>query len=113
LPSRSAPLGFFALGAILAGEAEQGAFGLPPATSRRRSASPSCSRCSSCRCLLLAITAPLVALPRAFLLQAAMPSGINGLVIAHAYGLDLRTSAGAIAWSTAIVVVAATIGASL
>jgi predicted permease len=61
--------------------------------------------------LLLALTAPLVDLPRAFLLQAAMPSGINGLVIAHAYGLDLRTSAGAIAWSTAIVVVAATIGA--
>ena len=28
-----------------------------------------------------------------------------------AYGLDLRTSAGAIAWSTGIVVVAATIGA--
>ena len=40
-----------------------------------------------------------------------MPAGINGLVIAHAYGLDLRTSAGAIAWGTAIVVVAATIGA--
>jgi len=32
-------------------------------------------------------------------------------VIAHAYGLDLRTSADAIPWSTAIVVVAATIGA--
>ena len=61
--------------------------------------------------LLLAVTAPLVALPRAFLLQAAMPCGINGLVIAHAYGLDLRTSAGAIAWSTGIVVVAATTGA--
>jgi predicted permease len=42
-----------------------------------------------------------------------MPGGINGLVIAHAYGLDLRTSAGAIAWGTAIVVVAATIGALL
>jgi malate permease and related proteins len=59
----------------------------------------------------LALTAPLVDLPRAFLLQSAMPSGINGLVIAHTCGLDLRTSAGAIAWSTAIVVVAATIGA--
>ena len=57
------------------------------------------------------IAAPPVDLPQAFLLQAAMPCGINGLVIAHAYGLDVRTSAGAIAWSTAIAVAAATIGA--
>ena len=41
----------------------------------------------------------------------AVAATINGLVIAHAYGLDLRTRAGAIAWSTALVVVAATIGA--
>ena len=107
-----APLGFFALGAILAGEAEHGVLGLPPrmtapigiAVTLKVLVTP---------LLLLAITAPLVDLPRAFLLQAAMPAGINGLVIAHAYGLDLRTSAGAIAWGTAIVVVAATIGALL
>jgi len=35
-----------------------------------------------------------------------MPTGINTLVVAHVYGLDLRIAAGAIAWSTAIVVVA-------
>ena len=102
-----APLGFFALGAILAGEAERAVVPrmTPPvgaAVALKVLVTP---------LLLLAVTAPLVALPRAFLLQAAMPCGINGLVIAHAYGLDLRTSAGAIAWSTGIVVVAATIGA--
>jgi predicted permease len=102
-----APLGFFALGAILAGEAERAIVPrmTPPvgaAVALKVLVTP---------LLLLAVTAPLVALPRAFLLQAAMPCGINGLVIAHAYGLDLRTSAGAIAWSTGIVVVAATIGA--
>jgi predicted permease len=107
-----APLGFFALGAILAGEAEQGAFGFPPRLTPPVGVAV-VLKVLVMPLLLLAITAPLVALPRAFLLQAAMPSGINGLVIAHAYGLDLRTSAGAIAWSTAIVVVAATIGASL
>ena len=38
--------------------------------------------------------------------MAAMPTGINTLVVAHVYGLDLRIAAGAIAWSTAIVVAA-------
>jgi predicted permease len=36
-----------------------------------------------------------------------MPSGVNALVVAHAYGLDLRLLASAIAWSTAVVVAAA------
>ena len=109
-----APLGFFALGAILAGEAEHGVLGLPWAGGKVLPAPIGAAvtlKVLVTPLLLLAITAPLVDLPRAFLLQAAMPSGINGLVIAHAYGLDLRTSAGAIAWSTAIVVVAATFGA--
>jgi hypothetical protein len=105
-----APLGFFALGAILAGEAEHGVLGIPPRMTPATGAAV-VLKVLVTPLLLLALTAPLVALPRAFLLQAAMPSGINGLVIAHAYGLDLRTSAGAIAWSTTIVVVAATIGA--
>ena len=63
--------------------------------------------------LLLAVAAPLLALPKAFLLQAAMPCGVNGLVIAHAYGLDLRTTAAAIAWSTPLVLVGATVVALL
>jgi predicted permease len=42
-----------------------------------------------------------------------MPSGINGLVIAHAYGLDLSLSSGAIAWSTLVVVVAGLIAVSV
>jgi predicted permease len=104
-----APLGFFALGAILAGEAERG---VVPRLTRPVGLAVTLKVLVT-PLLLLAITAPLVDLPKAFLLQAAMPCGINGLVIAHAYGLDLRTSAGAIAWSTAIVVVAATVGALL
>jgi predicted permease len=107
-----APLGFFALGAILAGEAEEGVLAFsPPMTAPVGAAVV--LKVLVTPLLLLAVTAAVVDLPRVFLLQAAMPSGINGLVVAHAYGLDLRTSAGAIAWSTAIVVVAATIGALL
>jgi hypothetical protein len=41
-----------------------------------------------------------------------MPTGINALVVAHAYGLELRTLAGAIAWSTGLVLVAALVAAA-
>jgi predicted permease len=54
--------------------------------------------------LLLALGAALIDLPDTYLLMAAMPTGINTIVVAHLYGLDLRIAAGAIAWSTAIVV---------
>ena len=39
--------------------------------------------------------------------MAAMPSGLNSLVVAHAYGLDMEITAEAVTWSTSIVVVAA------
>jgi predicted permease len=34
-----------------------------------------------------------------------MPCGLNTMIVAHAYGLDLRTAAGAITWSTAIAII--------
>jgi predicted permease len=48
--------------------------------------------------------------PHAFLLQAAMPSGINALVIGHAFELDRGLIATSIAWSTSIVLVFALVG---
>ncbi len=33
-----------------------------------------------------------------------MTCDVNTLVVSHAYGLDMRIAAGAVAWSTAIVV---------
>ena len=56
--------------------------------------------------LLYLLALWLIDLPDAYLLLAAMPCGINTMVVTHAYGLDLRVSAGAVAWSTAIAVVA-------
>jgi predicted permease len=44
-----------------------------------------------------------VAIPSAYLLQAAMPSGVNSLIIGHAFGLDQRLIATAIVWSTLAV----------
>jgi predicted permease len=51
-----------------------------------------------------ALGAALIDLPDTYLLMAAMPTGINTIVVAHVYGLDLRIAAGAIAWSTAIAI---------
>jgi hypothetical protein len=38
-----------------------------------------------------------------------MASGITGLAIGHIFGLNMKIIVGAIAWSTAIVIVAASI----
>jgi predicted permease len=97
------PVGFFVLGVNLAAEAEEGGLPFPPpfdagigtALALRLAAAPA---------LMLGFSALLVRLPDAYLVQAAMPSGINSLVVAHAYGLDLRITSAALAWSTALVV---------
>ncbi|MGH2922888.1 MAG: AEC family transporter, partial [Solirubrobacterales bacterium] len=99
------PIGFFAVGAILAEEADEGEFTLgsplrPPvatAIALRIAVAPG---------ILLALSLPLIDLPGPYLLIAAMPSGINTLLVAHVYGLDLRLTAQAVAWSTALAVAA-------
>jgi predicted permease len=44
-----------------------------------------------------------VAIPSVYLLQAAMPTGINSLIVGHAFGLDQRLIATVIVWSTLVV----------
>lgn len=56
--------------------------------------------------VLAAVAATAVRLPAAYLLQAAMPTGVTSLVVGHAYGLDQRLIATAIVWSTAAVLAA-------
>ena len=65
------------------------------------------SRLAVVPALLMLLAAPLIDLPAAYRLLSAMPSGLNSLVIAHAYGLDMEITAEAVTWSTAIVVRAA------
>jgi predicted permease len=59
--------------------------------------------------LLAFISGVGVTIPTAYLLQAAMPSGINGLIVAHACGLDQHLVATVIVWTTMAVLVAATL----
>jgi malate permease and related proteins len=106
------PLGFFAVGATLAENAERGDLPLPPPLSRPVAVSVLC-RLVVAPALLLALAAPLIDLPGPYLLLAAMPSGINSMVVAHAYGLDMEITAEAVAWSTGIVVAGALISLAL
>jgi len=54
--------------------------------------------------VLLALAAPLIDLPSAFLLAATMPAGLHIVVLAHVYGLDVPFAAGAITWTTMVAV---------
>jgi malate permease and related proteins len=100
------PIGFFAVGATLAENAEHGELPMPPPLTRPVAVAL-ISRLALAPALLMLLAAPLIHLPPAYRLLSAMPSGINSMVVAHAYGLDMEITAEAVTWSTAIVVLAA------
>jgi predicted permease len=100
------PIGFFAVGATLAEGAERGQLPFPPPLTRPVALAVA-SRLAVAPALLVLLAAPLIDLPAAYLLLAAMPTGINSMVVAHAYGLDMEITAEAVSWSTAIVAAAA------
>jgi predicted permease len=100
------PLGFFAVGATLAEGAEQGELPLPPPITAPVAVA-TIGRLALAPALLMLLAAPLIDLPSAYRLMSAMPTGINALVVSHAYGLDNRIVAETITWSTAIVIVGA------
>ena len=100
------PIGFFAVGAALAEGAEQGEVPVPPPLDPPVGA-VILTRLVVAPALLLGLSAPFIDLPGSYLLLAAMPSGINTMIVTHAYGLDLRLTAGAVAWTTVIAVAVA------
>jgi predicted permease len=100
------PIGFFAVGATLAENAEHGDLPMPPPLTRPVLVALG-SRLLLVPALLTLMAAPLIDLPAAYRLMAAMPSGVNSMVVAHAYGLDMEITAEAVTWSTTIVVLAA------
>ena len=97
------PIGFFAVGATLAENAEHGELPMPPPLSRPV-ALALLTRLAVVPALLMLLAAPLIELPAAYRLLSAMPSGLNSLVVANAYGLDMEITAEAVTWSTGIVV---------
>lgn len=102
------PIGFFAVGATLAEGAEHGELPFPPPFTRPVALAVG-TRIALAPALLMILSAPLIDLPSAYRLMSAMPTGLNAMIVSHAYGLDNRTVAESITWSTAIVVAAALI----
>jgi predicted permease len=102
------PIGFFAVGATLAEGADHGELPFPPPFTRPVALAVG-ARLALAPALLMLLAAPLIDLPSAYRLMSAMPTGLNAMIVSHAYGLDNRTVAESITWSTAIVVAAALI----
>jgi predicted permease len=100
------PIGFFAVGATLAEGAEHGELRMPPRLNRQVGLTL-IARLAIAPALLMLLAAPLIDLPASYRLLSAMPTGLNSMVVSHAYGLDNKIVAEAVTWSTAIVVAAA------
>ncbi len=102
------PVGFFVLGVHLARERKVGTVRFPPVLS---------APVATVIALRLVVAPALFALlalsvdrvPDAYRLQAAMPCGVNALIAAHTYGLDLRLAASAVAWTTGLSVTVAVV----
>lgn len=106
------PLGFFAVGVNLSVERRsEGARLLEPPD--RRVAVAVGLRLVVAPVVLLVVSLTAIRLPSAYLLQAAMPAGINSLIVGHAYGLDQRLIATVIVWSTAAALVVGVVVALL
>jgi predicted permease len=97
-------LGFFAVGVHLSSERREDSAPLLERPDRRVGVAVAL-RLVAAPVILAGLAAPFVRPPSAYLLQAGMPSGINSLIIGHAYGLDQRLIATIVVWSTAIVLV--------
>jgi len=106
------PVGFFAVGTALAHESDEGAVRLPPPISATTVAI-TFTKVLLLPALLYLLSAPFIDLPSTYLLMAAMPVGLNSMIVAHAYGLDLETTAEAITWTTTLVVVVALVASFL
>jgi predicted permease len=57
--------------------------------------------------VLLALSRAVLGVPDAYRLQSTMPTAVNSLVVAHAYGLDLPLAAAAVGWTTGAVLAGA------
>jgi predicted permease len=103
-----APIGFFVVGVQLA--AEGGRF--PPPLGAPVAVVVAL-RIVLAPLLLLGLATLVGDVPDAYLLQAAMPVGVNTLVVAHAYDLDATIAAAALAWTTTLTLAAALVASVL
>jgi predicted permease len=94
-------VGFFAVGAILTEEVRDGVMKVPPRPHKPLGAVIACRLVAS-PVLLLLFTLPFSGVPSSYYVLAVMPTGLNSMIVGHAYGLDLRTAAESIVYTTTI-----------
>ena len=99
------PWGFFCAGVIVAEHLQAGQVIARPRLEKRDGAAV-LMRLVLAPLLLVLLAAPFIDLPPGYLVAAATPAGINGLTVAHAYGLDLRYAASGLAWTTGVGIAA-------
>ncbi|MDQ3644682.1 MAG: AEC family transporter, partial [Actinomycetota bacterium] len=97
------PLGFFVVGVTLAAEAKEGVIAFPPPFTRPVGVALGL-RLLLAPAIMFVLSTGVHEVPESYLSQAGMASAINGLVVAHEYGLERALVASVIAWSSAIVV---------
>jgi predicted permease len=98
------PLGFFVVGVTLGDEAKDGMLRIPPPLTPPVAAVV-LLRMAFVPLVLLLAGLLLIDVPAPYYLMAAMPVGVNTVLVGHATGLDLRTIASSIAWTTTIALV--------
>ena len=98
------PLGFLAVGVNLSAERREERAPLLEAPDARVAVALAL-RLMAAPAVMIVVSLVAIRLPPAYLLQAAMPTGINSLIVGHAYRLDQRLIATTIVWSTAAALV--------
>ncbi|HWT94048.1 MAG TPA: AEC family transporter [Solirubrobacteraceae bacterium] len=102
------PVGFFIVGVTLSSETEEGAATFPPPMTRPVAVSIGL-RLVLAPALMFGLSALTFDVPDAYIVEAGMATGVNALVVGHAYGLDLRLTSASVAWTTALVVAGAVV----
>jgi predicted permease len=99
------PLGFFAVGIVMWRESEDDKLGFPPPLTPPVAVTV-VLRLTVVSGFLLLMDRWVMHIPQAYVIEAAMATGVNNLLIANNYGLDRKLVASAIIWSTMVVAVA-------
>ncbi|HZV75523.1 MAG TPA: transporter [Conexibacter sp.] len=102
------PLGFFVVGVTLGDEAKDGMLRIPPPLTPAIAAVV-VLRMAFVPLVLVLAGLFLIDVPAPFYLMAAMPVGVNTVLVGHATGLDLRLTSSSIAWATTVALVGITV----
>lgn len=101
------PVGFFVVGVQLSAQGQDGSLLRDP---RGRLIPPEVGliiglRLAVAPLLVAGTSLALLDLPPGMLLQAAAPTGLNSMLVAHRFGLDFRPVAASIVWTTTIMTI--------